>query len=50
VFDAAGKGVLADAIALAGGPRRVITLADPAAAVFGVTLTGKTWKYWTFSS
>jgi len=39
-----------DAIALAGGPRRVITLADPAAAVFGVTLTGKTWKYWTFSS
>jgi len=26
VFDAAGKGVLADAIALAGGPRRVITL------------------------
>ena len=36
VFDAAGKGVLADAIALAGGPRRVITLADPAAANFGV--------------
>jgi NADPH:quinone reductase-like Zn-dependent oxidoreductase len=36
VFDAAGKGVLADAVALAGGPRRVITLADPAAANFGV--------------
>src|SRR5258708_26200392 len=50
VFDAAGKGVLADAIALAGGPRRVITLADPAAAVFGVTLKGKTWKYLTFSA
>jgi len=32
VFDAAGHGVLADAIALAGGPERVITLSDPAAA------------------
>src|SRR6266705_3040549 len=31
VFDAAGKGVLADAIALAGGPKRVITLPAPAA-------------------
>jgi len=31
VFDAAGQGVLADAIALAGGPGRVITLSDPAA-------------------
>jgi NADPH:quinone reductase-like Zn-dependent oxidoreductase len=39
VFDAAGKGVLTDAIALAGGPRRVITLSDPAAADFGVTLS-----------
>jgi NADPH:quinone reductase-like Zn-dependent oxidoreductase len=39
VFDAAGKGVLADAIALAGGPERVITLSDPAAAGFGVTLS-----------
>src|SRR6266446_5771373 len=39
VFDAAGKGVLADAIALAGGPQRVITLADPAAADFGVTFS-----------
>src|ERR1700674_2208890 len=39
VFDAAGKGALADAIALAGGPRRVITLADPAAADFGVTFS-----------
>jgi NADPH:quinone reductase-like Zn-dependent oxidoreductase len=39
VFDAAGTGVLADAIALAGGPDRVITLSDPAAAGFGVTLS-----------
>src|SRR6266702_706130 len=39
VFDAAGKGVLADAIALAGGPKRVITLADPAASDFGVTFS-----------
>jgi NADPH:quinone reductase-like Zn-dependent oxidoreductase len=39
VFDAAGTGVLADAIALAGGPKRVITLSDPAAAEFGVTLS-----------
>ena len=42
VFDAAGKGVLADAIALAGGPDRVITLSDPAAADFGVTLSQPT--------
>src|SRR5271155_843643 len=39
VFDAAGTGVLADAIALAGGPKRVITLSDPAAPEFGVTLS-----------
>jgi NADPH:quinone reductase-like Zn-dependent oxidoreductase len=42
VFDAAGTGVLADAIALAGGPQRVITLSDPAAADFGVTLSQPT--------
>jgi NADPH:quinone reductase-like Zn-dependent oxidoreductase len=42
VFDAAGKGVLADAIALAGGPQRVITLSDPAASDFGVTLSQPT--------
>jgi len=42
VFDAAGKGVLADAIALADGPKRVITLSDPAAADFGVTLSQPT--------
>jgi len=39
VFDAAGKGVLADATALADGPERVITLSDPAAADFGVMLS-----------
>jgi NADPH:quinone reductase-like Zn-dependent oxidoreductase len=39
VFDAAGQGVLADAVALAGGPKRVITLSDPAAADYGVTLS-----------
>ena len=42
VFDAAGTGVLADAVALAGGPKRVITLSDPAAADFGVTLSEPT--------
>jgi NADPH:quinone reductase-like Zn-dependent oxidoreductase len=42
VFDAAGKGVLADAVALAGGPKRVITLSDPAAADFGVTFSQPT--------
>jgi hypothetical protein len=39
VLDAAGKGVLADAIALTGGPERVITLSDPATADFGVMLS-----------
>jgi NADPH:quinone reductase-like Zn-dependent oxidoreductase len=42
VFDAAGKGVLADAVALAGGPDRVITLSDPAAADFGVMFSQPT--------
>ena len=42
VFDAAGTGVLADAVALAGGPKRVITLSDPAAAGFGVALSEPT--------
>jgi NADPH:quinone reductase-like Zn-dependent oxidoreductase len=42
VFDAAGTGVLADAVALAGGPERVITLSDPAAADFGVVLSQPT--------
>lgn len=38
-FDASGKGMLADAIALTGAADRVITLSDPAAADFGVTLS-----------
>src|SRR4029077_10810964 len=42
VFDAAGTGVLADAIALAGGPKRVITLSDPSAADYGVALSQPT--------
>jgi NADPH:quinone reductase-like Zn-dependent oxidoreductase len=42
VFDAAGTGILADAIALAGGPKRVITLSDPAAADLRVTLSQPT--------
>jgi NADPH:quinone reductase-like Zn-dependent oxidoreductase len=42
VFDAAGKGVLADAIAIAGGPKRVITLSDPAAPDYGVMLSQPT--------
>src|SRR5579859_5536888 len=42
VFDAAGTGVLADAVALVGGPERVITLSDPAATDFGVTLSQPT--------
>ncbi|HWG24231.1 MAG TPA: NADP-dependent oxidoreductase, partial [Actinospica sp.] len=36
VFDAAGKGALGDAVELAGGPTRVITLADEHAADHGV--------------
>jgi NADPH:quinone reductase-like Zn-dependent oxidoreductase len=39
VLDAAGKGGLADAIDLAGGPARVITLADPNAAELGVAFS-----------
>ena len=42
VFDAAGSGVLADAIDLAGGPKLVITLSDPDAADYGVTLSQPT--------
>src|SRR5262249_49738773 len=42
VLDAAGTGVLADAIDLAGGPGRVITLSDPAAADYGVVLSQPT--------
>jgi NADPH:quinone reductase-like Zn-dependent oxidoreductase len=39
VLDAAGKGGLADAVDLAGGPARVITLADPTAGDVGVAFS-----------
>ena len=42
VLDAAGKGGLRDAVALAGGPTRVITLADEHAADLGVVLSAPT--------
>jgi NADPH:quinone reductase-like Zn-dependent oxidoreductase len=42
VLDAAGKGGLADAVALAGGTTRVITLADEHAADLGVRLSAPT--------
>ncbi len=40
VLDASGRGNLQDAVAVAGGPARVITLSDPHAAQFGVVLSG----------
>ena len=42
VLDAAGKGELPAAIALAGGPGRVMTLADEQAAVLGVAFSAPT--------
>jgi NADPH:quinone reductase-like Zn-dependent oxidoreductase len=42
VLDAAGQGGLPDAIALAGGPARVMTLADEHAADLGVALSAPT--------
>jgi NADPH:quinone reductase-like Zn-dependent oxidoreductase len=42
VLDAAGKGGLLDAIELAGGPARVITIADPQAADLGVAFSAGT--------
>jgi len=42
VLDAAGKGQLPDAITLAGGPARVMTLADEHAAGLGVALSAPT--------
>ena len=42
VLDAAGKGGLGDAVELAGGPARVITLADEHAADYGVALSAPT--------
>ncbi|MEZ0447217.1 quinone oxidoreductase family protein [Cellulomonas sp. ICMP 17802] len=40
VIDASGAGILADAVDLAGGTERVVTLSDPAAAQAGVRLSG----------
>jgi hypothetical protein len=40
VLDASGRSNLQDAVAVAGGPARVITLSDPHAAQFGVVLSG----------
>jgi NADPH:quinone reductase-like Zn-dependent oxidoreductase len=42
VFDAGGKGGLRGAVELAGGPARVITLADEHAADFSVALSAPT--------
>ena len=41
VFDTAGAGLLPDAIALAGDPAQVITIADESAAEHGVRFTGQ---------
>jgi NADPH:quinone reductase-like Zn-dependent oxidoreductase len=40
VLDTSGAGVLRESIELAGGPERVITIADESAAQFGVRFTG----------
>jgi NADPH:quinone reductase-like Zn-dependent oxidoreductase len=42
VLDAAGKGQLQDAVTLAGGPARVMTLADEHAADLGITFSAAT--------
>lgn len=42
VIDAAGKGELKEAVDLAGGPARVVTLADPHAAELGVAFSAYT--------
>ena len=42
VLDAAGRGGLAQALELTGGPERVITLSDPHAAQWGVRLSAPT--------
>jgi NADPH:quinone reductase-like Zn-dependent oxidoreductase len=42
VIDAAGKGELKEAVDLAGGPARVVTLADPSAAELGVAFSAYT--------
>jgi NADPH:quinone reductase-like Zn-dependent oxidoreductase len=43
VFDAAGQGALPESIELAGGPDRVITIADPEAAKYGVRFVSSQW-------
>lgn len=40
VFDTAGRGVLPESIALAGGPERVITIADGDASKYGARFSG----------
>ena len=40
VLDASGRGVLPDSIELAGGPERVVTIADFQGAEYGVRVTG----------
>lgn len=40
VLDASGAGVLAESVELAGGPERVITIADESAPRYGVPFTG----------
>jgi NADPH:quinone reductase-like Zn-dependent oxidoreductase len=44
VFDAAGHGALPESIKLAGGPDRVITIADPEAATHGVRFVQAPWN------
>jgi len=41
VFDTSGAGLLAEAVALAGDPGRVLTIADEGAAAHGVRFTGQ---------
>ncbi|MDL5158334.1 NADP-dependent oxidoreductase [Actinomycetospora termitidis] len=43
VLDLAGHGDLADLVALAGGPERVVTVADPQAPRYGVRFVGRRW-------
>jgi len=43
-FDAAGKGALGDSIELTGDPARVVTIADPDAAAYGVRFSAGTAK------
>ncbi|WNI24080.1 NADP-dependent oxidoreductase [Streptomyces sp. ITFR-16] len=40
VFDVAGRGALPDSVELRGGTDRIVTIADPAAAEYGVSFSG----------